>query len=248
MEEQKEVVVKEEQAIARPIARRGFEEPVDQEDLILPRVLLIQYTPPKTIEIDPKVHTPGTLINSLTKEVLSAEGSGLVFVPILKKTNWVCFNPSKKEDKNFDPAFEPGAVIWRTDDPLDPRVKAGSEFGPNGEPPRVTKFLNFLAYIPGQKMPIIVSFSKTSYKAGKELLSLTQFSDGDMFAWQYRLRSKAEKNDLGQFFVLKVEKIGPNEGDDYKKCEVLWNDFHARAFKTDAETEETPSQSNQAPW
>jgi len=245
---------REETAIGRPAPRRGFEEPTEQEDLILPRVLMIQYTPPKTVEIDPKIHVPGSLINSLTKEILPLdEAGGVVFVPILKKKNWVRFNPSKKDDKNFDPAFEPGAVIWRSDNPLDPRVKAGSEFGPNGEPPAVTAFLNFLAYIPGYKMPIIVSFSKTSYRAGKELLSLTQFSDGDMFAWKYRLKAKAEKNDLGQFFVLKVEKIGANEGDEFKKCESLWNDFHAREFKTHGEESpeegaEAAKDGNKAPW
>lgn len=230
-----ELEKKQETAVALNTSRRGLEEPDDQEDLIIPRVMLIQYTKPKTVEIDPKVHIPGTIMNSLTKEIFPLDAAGgVIFVPILKKKNWIKFNPMKKEDPKFDASVEPGAVIWKSDDPMDPKVLAGKDFGPNGEPPAVTAFINFLVFVPGSgKMPVMLSFSKSSHKAGKELISLARLSDGDLFSWRYRLKAKPEKNDLGEFFVLKVEKIGPNEGDDFKHCEKLWNEFHSRTLKVD---------------
>ncbi len=214
--------------------RRGFEEPSDREDFIIPRAKLLQPTSPE-VNDNPGVFLPGTIINSLTKDKLFNEKNELVFVPILKNTNWARFNPRQPSDPNFDPAYEKGAMIWRSNDPLDERVKTEAQFGPNGEPPKAIKFLNFLAFIPSQPiMPVVISFSKTSFKAGKELLSLTQFAEGDMFAWEYILTAVQVKGDSGTYYILKIAKGKKNE-DNFAKCEQLWNDFHSKELKVDDE-------------
>jgi|GEM_PF-1007017 len=214
--------------------RRGFEEDAEQEDLIIPRAKLLQALSPE-VEEDPKRFQAGMIINSLTKETFPLDNDGrIVFVPILKKTNWIRFNPRDKKSADFDPAFETGAIIWRSTDLLDPRVQEDGKFGANGEPPKATKFLNFLAHIPGTFIPVLISFSKTSFKAGKELLSLTQFSqERDMFAWTYTLRSKKETGDNGAYFVLKIDKAAKTSADDFKVAEALWERFHAKELTSD---------------
>lgn len=199
--------------------QRGFESGVEQDDLIIPRAKLIQALSPEMTEGLAGVRV-GSIINSLTKEVLPAE-----FVPIFAFKNYIRFNPRSKEDAAFDSSFEPGAIIWRSDDPLDPRVVKETAFGPNGEKPLATVFLNFFSFFPGVAMPVIVSFSKTSYRAGKQLYSLCKFSGGDMFSRKYTLTGEMESNDIATYAVLKVKAAGIATPEEYKIGEQLWNEY-----------------------
>jgi len=202
--------------------QRGFEGGIDQEDLIIPRAKLIQALSPELTEGLEGVKV-GSIVNSLTKEVLPQE-----FVPVFTFKTFIRFNPRKKDDPHFNASFEPGAVIWKSADPDDPRVIEETKFGPNGEKPPATTFLNFFSYFPGCVMPIIVSFSKTGYKTGKQLLSLAKFCGGDMFSRKYRLTSAMETNDIGTYAVFKITPLGAVMPDEYKISEQLWNDFSAK--------------------
>lgn len=212
--------------------RRGFEEETSREDLIIPRVKLLQPLSPEVVE-KPKEFQGGLLINSLTLEVLPE-----YFIPIFKFTNWIRWNPRDANKPGFHPDFPPGEMLWRSDDPFDPRVQDEGKFGPNGEPPLATKFLNFFSIFPGVPMPIIVSFSKTSFKAGKQLMSLAQFSQGDMFSKKYKLSSKLEKNDQYSFWVLTVEQAGKASDEEYAQAEGLWKEFHSKKIKVHDEEQE----------
>src|SRR3990167_203344 len=134
---------KSETAIAT--TRRGHEDRIDQSDLMIPRTMLIQFTPPKNLEIDPAVHTPGKIVNSITGEVLPVNKDGNIeFIPIRRGVLWIRFNPQDKDKPNFDPQFEPGATIWKSSDPSDPRVAAEGAWGEDGTPPLATKYINYL--------------------------------------------------------------------------------------------------------
>ncbi|MEK7679792.1 MAG: hypothetical protein AAB356_06345 [Deltaproteobacteria bacterium] len=215
-------ITKPDAALAAGSHQRGFEGGITQEDLIIPRAKLIQALSPEITEgLGVK---PGAIINSLTKEVLPDE-----FIPIFMFKNYIRFNPRSKADPNFDSAYEPGAVIWKSTDSEDPKVLSETRFGPNGEKPIATTFLNFFSCFPGVPMPVIVSFSKTSYKAGRQLLSLAKFCGGDMFSRKYRLASLMETNDIATYAVFKVAPAGAVSPDEYKLCERLWNDFSEKA-------------------
>jgi hypothetical protein len=209
-----------------PIAttQRGLESGIDRGDLVIPRASLIQALSPEMSDKEIKKQYPsiriGSIINSLTKEPL-----GERMIPIFFYKNWARFNPRKKDDKNYDSSIEPGAMIWRSDDPLDPRVLAESVFGPNGEIPLAVTFMNFFSYFPGSSMPIILSLSKTSYATGKRLLSLAKFSAGDLFSKAYKLTSSMETNDIGTYAVFKIQPAGTVEPEEYAICEQLWKDF-----------------------
>jgi len=215
-------ITKPDTALATGSHQRGFENGITQEDLIIPRAKLIQALSPEITEgLGVK---PGAIINSLTKEVLPDE-----FIPVFMFKNYIRFNPRSKADPNFDSAYEPGAVVWKSTDPEDPKVVVETRFGPNGEKPIATTFLNFFSCFPGVPMPVIVSFSKTSYKAGRQLLSLAKFCSGDMFSRKYRLASQMETNDIATYAVFKVAPAGAATPEEYKLCERLWNDFSEKA-------------------
>lgn len=211
-----------ETAVDKPKPRRGFEEPSTQDELIIPRAQLLQALSEPVVEKPAQFH-PGLIINSLTREIMPE-----VFVPIFKFTNWIRFNPRNSKDPNFDPNRGPGEIIWRSNDPYDQKVKTEGSFGPDGERPLATKFLNFLSYFPGINMPIIVSFANTSYKAGKQLLSLAQFSGLDMFARQYELKAKQETKDVGTYFIFEVASKGDAPEDTYKLAEKWWEEYHPK--------------------
>lgn len=200
--------------------RRGFESESGREDLLIPRAKLLQPLSPEVDELGLKA---GSVINSLTKDVLPAE-----FIPIFVYKEFIRFNPRNEDADGFDPAFAPGALIWKTVNPTDPLVEQ-TKFGPNGEKPLAQSVLNFFSYFPGCEMPIIVSFAKTSYKAGKQLYSLTKFTSGDMFSRRYTLSAKKESNDAGTYWVYQVAPAGLAEEKDFKAAEMLWETFATKA-------------------
>jgi hypothetical protein len=202
---------------------RGFEEPIDLEDLIIPRAKLLQ---PTSDELkDPTTELrQGQIINSLTKEILPA-----CFVPVFYFKEYLRFNGRKKEDPGYDDNFAPGALMWRTRDAADERV-AQCEFGPNGEVPLAITTLNFFSVFDGLSMPIIVSFGKTSYKAGKNLLSLAKLRGGDMFSRRYKISVLPGKNEKGSYFVF---KINPNGDCDPELFKTVENYFIQYAMKRD---------------
>lgn len=233
----KDLVKKQESTLTDPSVRlKGFEEPVSKEDLIIPRAKLLQALSPEVIDDGGKFR-PGMIINSLTKEELPGE-----FIPIFKFTNWIRFNPRDKKDPNFDPAYGPGDIIWRSTDPLDIKVVEESKFGVNGENPLATKFINFFCYFPGVNMPLILSFSKTSLKAGRRLLSLAQFSGRDMFGTKYKVVSKQETGDAGTYFVLNVDQVGIASEQEYTIGSKLWEQYSDKPIQVHEEApEEAPT-------
>lgn len=200
--------------------RRGFETESGREDLLIPRTKLLQ---PLSPEIEENNLKAGSIINSLTKEILPVE-----FVPVFMFKEFIRFNARATDKAGYDPGFALGALMWKTADPNDPRVEE-TKFGPNGEQPVAQAVLNFFSYFPGCDMPIIVSFAKTSYKAGKQLYSLTKFTGGDMFSRKYSLTTKKEQNDSGSYWVYQVAPAGVTSEEDFNIAENFWKQFSSKA-------------------
>ncbi|QGH73042.1 MAG: hypothetical protein [Siphoviridae sp. ctCJE6] len=213
---------------------RGHEEPMAQGDIEIPRAKLVQPTSDEaTLKNSEERVELGKIINSITKEVLPE-----LFIPVFRYVNWIRWNPRNKKDQNFDPAFDPGALIFETKNANDPRVLEGEKFGPNGEPPAVTKYLNFFSYFPGHSMPVVVSFAKTSFAAGQRLNSLTLFNGGDMFSMQYKLRSVEREAEGTKFFVYDVAPGGKPSKKDFDMAENFWSTFRGKTIKAHQDSPE----------
>jgi len=208
---------------------RGFEEPIDRSDILIPRAKKIEALSPEVKDGT----QPGKIINSITKEELPEN-----FIPVFFFKNWIRFNPRKKEHPGYDPNYEKGAIIYRTSDPTDDRLKNDGVW--NGDtPPLATAFLNFFSLFEGVTIPIIVSFCNTSYKSGKTLLSLARFSGGDMFSRKYKLTTKSRQNDSGDFYVLNVAMQGKPTDAEYALAEKYYTDFRGKDIQVHEEEEET---------
>ena len=195
---------------------QGLEADVERKDLIIPRAKLLQALSPEVSEGNGR---PGQVINSLTKEVLPGE-----FIPCIFFKQWICFNPRDSKHPNFNPLFGPGDVVYQSLDPNDERVKVDREFGPEGERPKATEFISFVSYFPGVQMPVVVSFANTSYKAGKQLLTMLNFGSKAIWERKFKLGSKTEKNTAigATYNVLTVEPAGDASDEDAAFAKGVW--------------------------
>ena len=130
----------------------------------------------------------------------------------------------------FNKEFEPGALIWKTTTPT-PEQAAECEFGPNGEKPTAVRSMCFLAYFVGQPMPLVLRFSKTSFTAGKKLLSLAQFSGGSMFDRKYKLTTKKETKDKNIYYVMQVALVGKASEEEREIAAAWYQDFKGKQLK-----------------
>ena len=208
--------------------RMGFDG-ADDGDLLMPRLKVVQ--PIEAVNFDsvnePNIK-PGVFINSITHEILGNE-----FIPIFVMKSWIKFKPQS----------EGGGMEWRSTDANDPRVIAESKWGiddrGNDVPPLAASYLNFFSVMEGSESPLMISFTKTSYKAGKKLLSLAKLRPGDLFSRKYRLTARLSQNDLKQsYFVLDVSPGPAVTNEEHQRCLEMFKSFHPRkeTIVTDQET------------
>ena len=222
----------EKEGLGLVVPGRGFEGlKIDRTDLLVPRAKLMQPLSPEVLEHGMVV---GSIVNSLLVEHLPSR-----VVPIFCFKSYLRFNARNTSDAGYDAAYEPGALIWRSTDPNDPRVQDETKFGDNGEKPLAMTCLNFFSLFPGVAMPIIVSFSKTSYRTGKQLLSLARFCGGDMWSHAYQLGSTLQKNEQGTYYTLTIASLGASSESERRQAEAWWTMFsqNASELKVHEETE-----------
>jgi hypothetical protein len=238
-QEKQEIIANQSQAVVlgSPALGLGHEETTDQGDIEIPRAKLIQAMSDEAQAANPADRaTTGTVINSLTKEVLPS-----IFIPIMMYKNYIRWNSRRKDDPNFDPAFEPGELVFTTTNRQEQRVQDGINFGPNGEPPTVTQYMNFLCYFIGHPMPVLLSFSKSSYSAGVRLNSLTKFFGGNMFDSQYKLAVSQREADGSKFFVYEVLPGGIVSEDNRQIAKNWYDKFRGATIRVQPEKPEDHS-------
>lgn len=201
--------------------KRGLEELSQQEDFEIPRALLLQSNSPMVVDDQSGKYRAGMVVNSLTGEFLPDE-----FIPILKFAEWIRWNPRDPHSPIFDSNFGPGKMIWKSRNPEDPLVIEQGKFGPKGERPLATKYLNFFSYFPGIDMPVIISFCNTSFPAGRKLNTLCfGAKESAIYARKYKLGKKVDQNDKGKFWILQTELAGHTSEEDYKIADQWYHQF-----------------------
>lgn len=223
-----------------PPKGRGHEEEALPSQLEMPRAKLLQFTSGE-VKREENPLKPGVIINSISQENLPP-----VFIPIFKYTEWIRWNPRQKDNPNFDPAFDPGALIFRTNQATDPRVIEGAKFGPGGEPPAVTEYLNFFSMFIGEgdarPQFLVLPFAKTSHSAGKKLYNQLLTQGGDMFLWKHKLSSARHDKGDQSWFQFVTEPAGKATEDEYRAAEWLYESY--RKVKIVAHVDEEDTQSS----
>lgn len=188
----------------------GFEDE-EASDVIIPRIKVIQTLSPERKE---KQASEGDIINSLTKEKLNVKK----FIPVFKFNNNVLWK-DRSEGGGILCMARDGKVGTTSDD----RTVFCSqcrkcEFDNNKQGkealPTCTKYINFFGFFEGERMPIILSFSKTSYNEGKKLYSLAKVTMQNMWNFGYTINEKLMVKGNNEWYIPVMTAAGPTDEAD----------------------------------
>lgn len=222
-------------------------EKVTKEDLILPRLKLLQPLSPEVQEEGSEAKA-GEMVNSIDAKI--NYGREIEFTPLLFFKSRIRWTP-RGDDA---PPDAPKGMECTSTDSLtarDPKglTKAGEPtsncadcvhqaFSGDGKPPRCSLYMNFAALIDGQ--PIVVSMEKTKLPAAKAILTMASMLGGGslaLFAGRYRLSTKKITNDKGTFYVFVVEAAGYTPEKDYPKAKAAYEGLKRSIIVVDQDRE-----------
>lgn len=188
----------------------GFEDE-EASDMIIPRIKIVQTLSPERKD---KIAEEGDIINSLTKEKLN----GKVFIPVFKFNNnidWIdrsegggirCMAKDGKSGEKSDGTRLMCASCKRCE--FD-NTKQGRDAAP-----KCTKYINFFGFFAGERMPIILSFAKTSYNEGKKLYSLAKVTMQNMWNYGYALNEKLLAKNGNEWYIITATPNGATDAED----------------------------------
>lgn len=188
----------------------GFEDE-EAGDVIIPRVKVIQTLSPERKD---KIAEEGDIINSLTKEKLN----GKVFIPVFKFNNNVWWR-ERSEGGGIKCMARDGRIGSMSDGTTMMCTQCRRcEFDNSKQGkeslPTCTKYINFFGFFAGERMPIILSFSKTCYNEGKKLYSLAKVTMQNMWNFGYKLDEKMLAKGGNEWYVPVMTAAGPTDEDD----------------------------------
>lgn len=188
----------------------GFEDE-DSGDMIIPRVKVIQTLSPERKD---KIAVEGDILNSLTKEKLN----GKVFIPVFKFNNNIWWKDRSEgggirciaRDGKFGAMSDGTNLVCTSCKRCEfDNTKQGKEALPT-----CTKYINFFGFFEGERMPIILSFAKTSYNEGKKLYSLAKVTMQNMWNYGYALNEKLQAKAGNEWFICVPSAAGPTSEED----------------------------------
>jgi hypothetical protein len=207
-----DLIKKENQAMMDPMNDRplGFEDD-NEGDMIIPRIKVVNALSPERKD---KLADEGDIINSLTVEKLN----GKVFIPVFKFNSNIEWKDradgggirchAKDGKRGFESDGTSKMCVQCRRNEFD-NSKTGRE-----AIPKCTKYINFFGFIQGERMPIILSFSKTNYNEGRKLYSLARVSMQNMWNHGYTLDSKLMAKGGNEWYNIVIAAAGVTSDED----------------------------------
>lgn len=221
----------------------GFEDE-EADDVIIPRVKVIQTLSPERKE---KIAEEGDIINSLTKEKLN----GKKFIPVFKFNNNVWW-----KDRSEGGGIQCIARDGKTGEASDGTFimcqqcrKCEFNNSKQGKEavPVCTKYINFFGFFEGERMPIILSFSKTCYNEGKKLYSLAKVSMQNMWNYCYTLSEKLMAKGNNEWYIPVMTPAGPTCDEDREFALSLYKAYRNELQNMAYDMDEGNAMSEAAP-
>lgn len=225
----------------------GFEDE-DPGDMIIPRVKVIQTLSPERKE---GLAAEGDIINSLTKDKLN----GLVFIPVFKFNNNIEWKP-RAEGGGIKCVARDGKHGEMSDGTLlvcasCKRCEFDNTKQGKDAIPKCTKYINFFGFFAGERMPIILSFAKTSYAEGKRLYSLAKVTMQNMWNHGYKLTEKLQSKNGNEWYICVPVPAGASAEEDRAFALSLYRTYrdtiqNVKIDVEDASTESSPTSDTEA--
>lgn len=193
----------------------GFEG-IEMEDIRFSAAKVLQNTSAELGDESLSVRQ-GMIIDSLTKEQMPER-----FVPIMAFHQNVLFTPKNpdlaeeyqerfKEALGYDlplDAFKEGMIVCNAPDGKQGTYGVCKDCGlhkfKGGKNPVCTDTINVFAIFEGSAFPVLIRFARTSYKHGKDFLSLAFRFGGNLFDRAYTLKSIKAQQKGNTWWELKT--------------------------------------------
>lgn len=159
----------------------------------------------------------GVITNTLTGEVLPDE-----FIPLKFSRRYAKF-------KDMD-------LEWSTTNPTPEQAKE-CEFGPNGEKPTADKTINALVLFKGNDIPTVITFKRTSYNAGRTLLTMVCTGvKKAIFEKKFSLTSTLTIGKKFKYYQYVVKALGKSNEDEMLQASIIFDMFKEHETKSDVES------------
>lgn len=228
-----EITTKQNNLPSTRVAPRGFEN-VEAQDLITPRLQLVHGTSVNSIAKSRDGFHVGTFVNSLTQQEIPQP---FEFVPIFMRNSAAYFDEENK-------------LVCKSEDSITNREGVACRDCPfgvyhgewkDGKPPRCQAAKEFLA-VPkdqiGEPFPaaIILSFKRTSYDTGRQLITMARMLNKDMFARTYKMTSKTVVKPKGDTQVYDLKPGVMLNEEEFANAERLYEFFNSQRVVTHEES------------
>jgi len=172
---------------------------VEAKDLIIPKLLVMQGL---SQAVSDGKAILGEIRDSLDNKLFGGKDKTLEFIPLHFYKTWILFTEEKgKLEYTAQVPYTPANADWTWEDTVD------------GKKVRRDQAINVYVVLPSEVkegifMPYLISYRRTSYVAGKKMLTdLTKMKMANR-EWHtkcFKLGSKQEKNDLGSYYIFQNE-------------------------------------------
>jgi hypothetical protein len=190
-QEQQALIAKqeEEQAIAAYFGAKNADDyaHVDEEDIVLPRIRLLQAKAP---ECEAGELKPGSVINNVSGSVVIADpkSESIRMIPCFHYNTRIRWWPMDSGEDGFRCRSADG--VTGEGDPGGSCKTCPYRKFEDDTAPECKKGLNFVMLFPdgdGADRFALVTFNRTSYSVGKEILNMSRMSEGRMFTNMFEL-------------------------------------------------------------
>lgn len=204
---------------------RGSEN-VGVDDIVIPRLEVIQALSPQVKDGDPKFNEaarPGMLINSVTQQVYGKE---VMVIPVYYTKQWLVWKARK--DKDGKPLE--GGFFGAFNDEISAKERAEEEGGEEANieiidtPQHLCLLVNRDS---GSIDEIMISMPRTKAKISRNWNSMVRLAGGDRFSRAYRISTQLEKKTQGDYYNFVVAQSGFPAKVLYERAEKLYEQIAA---------------------
>lgn len=201
---------------------RGSEN-VGMEDIVIPRLELIQGLSPAVKPGDPGEidgAKMGMMNNSVTRELY---GDTVYVVPVYYTKQWLVWRARKdKKGKSQE-----GGFFGAFNTPEEAQARADKENDESIEIIDTPQHLCLLIKDDGTTEEILISLPRTKAKVSRKWNSQVRLAGGDRFSRVYQIGTVLEKNSQGDFYNFDIKMKGYPAKELFKKAEALYNSVAA---------------------
>lgn len=223
-------------------SQRGSEH-VAREDIVIPRLELVQGLSPAVKEGDPgfvEGARPGMLMNSVTRQLYGKE---VMVVPVMFIKQWLVWKKRKYIDENGREQKTDGGFFGAYDSALEAedRMKEEAPNNPKGSieivdtPQHLCLLINFNS---GAIDEVMMSMPRTKAKISRQWNSMVRLAGGDRFGRVYRVTSALETKNGNDYYNFVIAQSGFPAKTLYERAEKLYTQIQAGERKVVVDHEE----------